>query len=115
MKKLIYLGFICVLFLVACTSKEKIEPPVAKKIMKELTIHGHTRVDNYYWLNERENPEVIAHLEAENAYKDAMMKHTEPLQEKLFEEIKSKIKPENESVPYKKNGYYYYYKQLPGT
>jgi oligopeptidase B len=114
MKKLIYLGFICVLFLVACTSKEKIEPPVAKKIMKELTIHGHTRVDNYYWMNERENPEVIAHLEAENAYKDAMMKHTEPLQEKLFEEIKSKIKPENESVPYKKNGYYYYYKQLPG-
>ncbi|KJF43716.1 protease 2 [Draconibacterium sediminis] len=98
----------------ACTSKEKIEPPVAKKIMKELTIHGHTRVDNYYWMNERENPEVIAHLEAENAYKDAVMKHTEPLQEKLFEEIKSKIKPENKSVPYKKNGYYYYYKQLPG-
>ncbi|WP_303924195.1 S9 family peptidase [Draconibacterium sediminis] len=114
MKKLIYLSFIWGLFLVACTSKEKIEPPVAKKIMKELTIHGHTRVDNYYWMNERENPEVIAHLEAENAYKDAVMKHTEPLQEKLFEEIKSKIKPENKSVPYKKNGYYYYYKQLPG-
>ncbi|WP_372648452.1 S9 family peptidase [Draconibacterium sp.] len=114
MKKLIYLSFIWGLFFVACTSKEKIEPPVAKKIMKELTIHGHTRVDNYYWLNERENPEVIAHLEAENAYKDAVMKHTEPLQEKLFEEIKSKIKPENKSVPYKKNGYYYYYKQLPG-
>ncbi|MDX8339887.1 S9 family peptidase [Draconibacterium sp. IB214405] len=114
MKKLIYLSFIWGLFLVACTSNEKIEQPVAKKIMKELTIHGHTRVDNYYWMNERENPEVIAHLEAENAYKDAAMKHTEPLQEKLFEEIKSKIKPENESVPYKKNGYYYYYKQLPG-
>ena len=114
MKKLIYLSFIWGLFLVACTSKVKIEPPVAKKMMKELTIHGDTRVDNYYWMNERENPEVIAHLEAENAYKDAVMKHTEPLQEKLFEEIKSKIKPENESVPYKKNGYYYYYKQLPG-
>nr|WP_319266352.1 S9 family peptidase [uncultured Draconibacterium sp.] len=114
MKKLIYLSFIWGLFFVACTSKEKPEPPVAKKIMKELTIHGHTRVDNYYWMNERENPEVIAHLEAENAYKDAVMKHTEPLQEELFEEIKAKIKPENESVPYKKNGYYYYYKQLPG-
>ncbi|QIA08426.1 S9 family peptidase [Draconibacterium halophilum] len=114
MKKLIYLSFIWGLFLVACTSNEKPEPPVAKKMMKELTIHGHTRIDNYYWMNERENPEVIAHLEAENAYKDAVMKHTEPLQEKLFEEIKSKIKPENESVPYKKNGYYYYYKQLPG-
>ncbi|WP_319590445.1 S9 family peptidase [uncultured Draconibacterium sp.] len=114
MKKLIYLSFIWGLFLVACSSEEKPEPPVAKKIMKELTIHGHTRVDNYYWMNERENPEVIAHLEAENAYKDAVMKHTEPLQEELFEEIKAKIKPENESVPYKKNGYYYYYKQLPG-
>nr|WP_319509646.1 S9 family peptidase [uncultured Draconibacterium sp.] len=114
MKKLIYLSFIWGLFFVACTSEEKPEPPVAKKIMKELTIHGHTRVDNYYWMNERENPEVIAHLEAENAYKDAVMKHTEPLQEELFEEIKAKIKPENESVPYKKNGYYYYYKQLPG-
>ncbi|WP_319481005.1 S9 family peptidase [uncultured Draconibacterium sp.] len=114
MKKLIYLSFIWGLFLVACTSKVKMEPPIAKKMMKELTIHGHTRVDNYYWMNERENPEVIAHLEAENAYKDVVMKHTEPLQKKLFEEIKSKIKPENKSVPYKKNGYYYYYKQLPG-
>ena len=59
MKKLIYLSFIWGLFLVACTSKERIAPPVAKKIMKELTIHGHTRVDNYYWMNERETPEVI--------------------------------------------------------
>ena len=81
--------------------------------MKELTIHGDTRIDNYYWMNERENPEVIAYLEAENAYKDAVMKSTEALQEKLFEEIKSKIKPEDESVPYKKNGYYYYTRTVP--
>lgn len=89
-------------------------PPVAKKVAKELTEHGHTRVDNYYWMNERENPDVIAHLEAENAYKDAVMKHTEPLQDKLYDEIKSKIKQEDESVPYKKNGYFYYYKQVSG-
>ena len=114
MKNLVLLPAIILFLLAACSKNEKIMPPVAKKVKKELTTHGHTRVDNYYWMNERENPEVIAHLEAENAYKDAVMKHTEPLQEKLFEEIKSKIKPENESVPYKKNGYYYYYKQLPG-
>lgn len=89
-------------------------PPEAKKVPKELTIHGDTRMDNYYWLNERENPEVIAYLEAENAYKDEVMKHTEELQEKLYDEIKSKIKEEDESVPYKKNGYYYYSKTEAG-
>ena len=83
-------------------------PPIAKKISKELTTHGDTRIDNYYWMNDREDPEVIAHLEAENAYKDEVMKHTQPLQDKLFDEIKSKIKQEDESVPYKKNGYFYY-------
>ncbi len=114
MNKLLFLSIFLVLFIAACTTNEKIAPPVAKKIPTELTTHGDTRIDNYYWMNERENPEVIAHLEAENAYKDAVMKHTEPLQTKLYDEIKSKIKQEDESVPYKKNGYYYYYKQLPG-
>ncbi|WP_167618087.1 S9 family peptidase [Maribellus sediminis] len=102
------------LLLSACSRKEKIMPPVAKKVPKALTIHGDTRIDNYYWLNERENPEVIAYLEAENAYKDEVMKPTEVLQEKLYDEIKSKIKEEDESVPYKKNGYYYYSKTEAG-
>ncbi len=97
-----------VFVLAACTQKVEVKPPVAKKVPKELTMHGDTRIDNYYWMNERENPEVIAHLEAENAYTDAVMAHTKPLQDKLFEEIKSKIKQQDESVPYKKNGYYYY-------
>ncbi len=113
MKNTVYLVAIIFLLLAACTSKEKIMPPVAKKVAKELTAHGHTRIDNYYWMNERENPEVIAHLEAENAYKDAAMKHTEVLQEKLYDEIKSKIKQEDESVPYKDNGYFYYSKTVP--
>jgi len=86
-----------VLIAVSCTSKVELKPPVAKKIPKELTIHGDTRIDNYYWMNERENLEVIAYLNAENAYKDAVMAHTKPLQDKLFEEIKSKIKQEDES------------------
>ncbi|MGC9353768.1 MAG: hypothetical protein ACP5D9_08010 [Mariniphaga sp.] len=100
MKKLILNLLVVFLFLSACNTKEKITPPKAKKIPMELTIHGHTRVDNYYWLRERENPEVIEYLEAENAYKEKVLAHTEPLQEELFEEIKSKIKQEDESVPY---------------
>ncbi|MFD2245872.1 S9 family peptidase [Pontibacter ruber] len=84
------------------------QPPVAKKQPKELTMHGDTRIDNYYWLNERENPEVIAYLNAENDYTKQMLANTEELQEKLFKEIVGRIKQTDESVPYKKNGYYYY-------
>jgi oligopeptidase B len=112
MKQIVFPLTALILILAACTSKEKIMPPVAKKVTKELTTHGDTRIDNYYWMNDREAPEVIAHLEAENAYKDAVMKHTESLQKTLFDEIKSKIKQEDESVPYKKNGYFYYTREV---
>lgn len=81
--------------------------PVANKVPKDLTIHGDTRTDNYYWLNERENPEVISYLNSENTYKDEMMSHTKDFQDKLFEEMKGRIKEEDQSVPYKDNGYYY--------
>ncbi|MBA7684797.1 Dipeptidyl aminopeptidase BI [subsurface metagenome] len=84
------------------------EPPVAEKIPRELTIHGDTRVDDYYWLNERENPKVIDYLTAENEYKDAVMKHTESFQKKLYDEIVGRIKKTDMSVPSKESGYYYY-------
>ncbi len=100
--------FLSIFIVSNCTQAKKPEPPVAEVIPKELTIHGDTRVDNYYWLNERENPKVIEYLEAENAYKDAILKHTEPLQEKLYDEIIGRIKQTDMSVPYKDNGYYYY-------
>jgi oligopeptidase B len=87
---------------------EQIKPPVAEKIKKELTLHGDTRVDYYYWLSERENPKVIEYLKAENEYLDSVMKHTEPLQEKLYNEIVGRIKQTDTSVPYLLNGYYYY-------
>jgi len=87
---------------------EETKPPVAKKIKKELTIHGDTRIDNYFWLNERDNPEVIDYLKAENEYLKTVMKHTEPLQEKLYKEIIGRIKQTDMSVPYKEQGYYYY-------
>jgi len=85
-----------------------IKPPVAEKIKKELTIHGDTRIDNYYWLNERENPKVIEYLKAENEYKETVMKHTEALQENLYNEIVARIKQTDMSVPFKTEGYYYY-------
>jgi len=82
--------------------------PKAKKIPKKLKIHGDTRIDNYYWLNNREDKEVIKYLKAENAYKKKVLKPTEKFQKKLFKEIVGRIKQTDMSVPYKKDGYYYY-------
>lgn len=87
--------------------KSDLPTPVAKKIPKELTIHGDTRMDEYYWLNERENPEMLAYLEAENAYKDNMMSHLKDFQDKLYQEMRGRIKEDDQSVPYKDNGYFY--------
>ena len=88
--------------------EQKITPPKAAIHPHEMTMHGHTRVDNYYWLNERENPEVLAYLEAENQYADACLKPTEPLQEQLFKEMTGRIKQDDNSVPVKIRDYYHY-------
>ena len=82
-------------------------PPIANKIPKKLEIHGDDRVDNYYWMNDREDKEVITYLELENAYKDSLTAHTDNFQKTLFEEMKSRIKEDDSSVPYKNNGYWY--------
>ncbi|WP_418510007.1 S9 family peptidase [Corallibacter sp.] len=83
------------------------QAPVAKKIPHELKIHNDVRLDNYFWLNDRENPDVIAYLQAENAYTKDVMTHTEDFQKSLFEEMKARIKEDDSSVPYKLNGYWY--------
>ncbi|MGB2764230.1 MAG: S9 family peptidase [Candidatus Aminicenantaceae bacterium] len=106
---------ISLLFLMSFACSKKVKPPVAEKIPKELTIHEHTRVDNYYWLNERENPKVIDYLKAENEYKEAVMKHTEEFQETLFNEIVGRIKKTDMSVPYKDSGYYRYSRYVEGN
>jgi len=87
--------------------KKEIELPRAEKISKELKIHGDVRIDNYYWLNERENPKVIEYLNSENKYYEVLTSHTKAFQEDLFQEMKGRIKEDDESVPYKKNGYFY--------
>ena len=83
------------------------QAPIANKIEKKLEKHGDIRIDNYYWLNDRENPEVIHYLEEENKYTEEILKPTEEFQAKLFEEMKLRIKEDDSSVPYKINGYWY--------
>lgn len=85
-----------------------IEPPVAVSKPHQLEAHGHVRSDEYYWLRERESPEVIAHLEAENAYTEAVMEHTEALQDKLYNEIVGRIAKDDTTVPYKERDHFYY-------
>jgi len=86
---------------------DKITPPVAQIIPKKLEKHGHVRIDNYYWLNDRENSEVISYLKEENAYYEKMTAHIRSFQKKLFNEMKARIKEDDQSVPYFYNGYFY--------
>lgn len=100
-------------------NQETIAFPEAEKIPKALKSHGHERVDNYYWMRlsdeqkstkdpDEQTKKVMDYLQAENDYLDATLGHTKAFQEKLFEEIKGRIKQQDESVPYFKNGYWYY-------
>ena len=86
-----------------------ITAPIAKKIPHKMVIHNHARVDDYYWMRDdsRKNPEVLAHLAAENDYTKAQLQHTEAMQEKIFQEIKARIKKDDSSVPTKKGDFYY--------
>lgn len=83
-------------------------PPVAPVKPDTMQEFGNTRIDNYFWMKDRENPDVMAYLKAENAYTDTVMAHTRDLQEKLFQEMKGRIKEDDQSVPQLDNGYYYY-------
>ena len=82
-------------------------PPIAKIIPEKMEKFNDVRIDNYFWLNQRENPEVIDYLNKENDYYQKMTAHTKVFQKELFEEMKSRIKEDDESVPYLYNGYYY--------
>lgn len=110
-----------ILFLSCSRTKQtnKMKPPIAEKVKKELTLHGDTRIDNYFWMrltDEQKNAEepdeqtkkALDYLEAENAYTNAVMKHTEDFQQDLYDEIVGRIKQDDESVPYLDNEYYYY-------
>lgn len=91
------------------------KPPVARVAPTRLEKHGDVRVDDYHWLNQREDPEVIAYLEQENAYTEAATAHTARLRDALFEEIKGRIPERDESVPYRLDDYYYYTRFVEGA
>src|SRR3954469_24180505 len=84
------------------------QPPMAEKKTKTTNIHGETLVDDFFWLREKTNPAVIAHLQAENNYAEAVMKPTAALQEQLYKEMISHIKQTDSSVPYRRGNYFYY-------
>ena len=98
----------------ADTSSSLPAPPVAKKEPKITEINGQKLVDNYFWLRDKKNPDVKAYLDAENVYTDAVMKPTEPLQRKLYEEMLSRIKETDIEVPYKEGDYFYYVRTEAG-
>ncbi len=91
-----------------------LQPPVAETIPKEITVHGDTRIDPYFWLREEENPKVIDYLKAENAYTEGYMSPTQPLQDKLYKELVSYLVETDQSVPRKKGDYYYYSRTVKG-
>ena len=86
----------------------QLPPPVIKKQEKVFNEHGSKRIDNYFWLSNPSDPDVISHLKAENAYVDAYMKHTEDLQKKIYNELIARIPGRDQSLPSRRNGYWYY-------
>jgi oligopeptidase B len=98
----------------AQSTSNQASPPRAKKIAKVDTIHGDIRVDNYFWLRDKKNPEVIAYLEAENRYTEAMTKNIDEFQQTLYKEILARIKQTDLSVPYLLDGYWYYTRMEEG-
>ncbi len=123
-----YVMVAVILFLSCSRTKQtnEMKPPIAEKVKKELTLHGDTRIDNYFWMRltdeqknaeepDRQTEKVLDYLKAENAYTNAVMKHTEDFQQELYDEIVRRIKQDDESVPYLDNGYYYYTRYQEGN
>src|SRR5277367_2222735 len=90
-------------------------PPQARREPTPTTLHGQTLEDDYRWMRDKSSPETLSYLEAENAYTDALMKVTEPLQKKLYEEMLSHIKETDVSVPYRDRGWFYYVRTVEGS
>jgi oligopeptidase B len=90
------------------------QPPMTEKKPKTTNIHGTTLVDDYFWLREKTNPAVLAHLQAEDAYTESVMKPTAALQEKLYNEMLSHIKQTDTDVPYRSGNYFYYTRTVEG-
>ena len=84
------------------------KPPATKKVPRVFTEHGNTRTDDYFWLSDPKDSAVVDHLKEENAYTVAYMKQTEDLQKKIYDELVARIDQQASTLPYKRNGYWYY-------
>ena len=120
-KKYLTILFVSIIFGNSCKENDKmtkktasIHAPLANKTPKELRVHSDTRIDNYYWLNDKNNSEVIDYLNAENLYTKKSLGHTESFQKELFAEMRGRIKEDDSTVPYKLNGYWYITKYESG-
>ena len=102
--------FVCLVTVILLSScaDDSTGPPVADKRPVELALHGDIRIDDYFWLNERDNPEVIAYLDAENAYTDSVLAETSGLKQRLVDEMTARIKQKDVSAPYRHGDYFYY-------
>ena len=99
-----------VILMNSLTGAQPPQPPIAKQVPKKLVTHGHERIDNYYWLNDRENQDAIDYLNLENRYTDSVLADVKGLETELFDEIVARIKQDDQSVPYVFSGYSYYTK-----
>jgi oligopeptidase B len=107
--------------LAGCRSPEAVarssqvgQPPVAEKRTKTITVHGNSRVDDYFWLREKTDPKVMEYLKAEDTYADAVMRPTAALQETLYKEMVGHIKETDDTVPYRRGDYFYYSRTIAG-
>jgi oligopeptidase B len=103
-----FLPSICIALAGCGSHQNEPLPPVADKVPKAITVHGDTRVDNYFWLRDKENPKVMEYLKAEDAYADAVMKPLAGLQDTVFKEMVGHIKETDDSAPYRRGDYFYY-------
>ncbi|HXI84560.1 MAG TPA: S9 family peptidase [Verrucomicrobiae bacterium] len=120
MKRAFLLAWVSLSVLAGCqstsprrTSAEN-QPPIAKKVPHITTIHGERLVDNYYWLRQKDNPEVLAYLRAEDVYAEWFMKPTKPLQETLYQEMLGRVQETDQSVPYREGDWFYYHRTEEG-
>ncbi len=111
--RLVFMTAVCLLTALP-SGAQRTEPPVAEQIPKVDTLHGNIRTDPYFWLRNKNNPKVIAYLEAENAYTASMTAHTKALEDSIYREIIGRIKETDNTVPVRDNGYWYYTKTEQG-
>ncbi len=105
---------ILILMTMTAPAESTPKPPKALRLPKEISLHGDTRVDDYFWLREKTNRAVTAYLNAENKYADRVMKGTEKFQEKLYREILGHLKETDQSAPVRRGGYFYYHRTIKG-